>query len=222
VVTDDVFYSIYFDNQSNNTGSVCVYQKEPDIKDPKVMSLAWFSKPAHPTTKVQFKWQIKYNFVWDQTGELKPGIIFDATQIWDADLMTRNTVTLTHDSDGYNFKELTSGGQQGTLYIKEDDTILDDDVSVGIGMSGFGTFVKQGQPNWNLNFTPHPEYWVTFGDYEQGQVLDIGSISNTAQIAFPRNVYKMQVTLQENNKWKIEPIKALQHVKGRELVFGVR
>ncbi|SRR6266705_1864324 len=219
---ESVSYSVYFDNQSQNPGAVCLYQKNPDITDPTIMSLAWFSKRAHPSTKIQFKWQIEYNFVWDQTGQLVPGVIFDATQTWIADPETKNTVSLTHDADGYTFQNLAFSGKKGTLYINEDGTIPAKDVSVGIGMSGFGTFVKQGQPNLHINFTPHPEYWIAFGDYEQGQVLDIGSITDSAKIAFPASVYKMQATLQLDNKWKIDPIVGLKHVQGRELVLGAR
>lgn len=218
----DPYYSVIFDNQSSNTGSVCVYQKQPDITDPKIMSLAWFSKAADPTTKIEFKWQIEYDFLWDQTGELKPGIVFDASQVWQADLSSQNAITLTQDAGGYTFKNLTSG-VSGTLTINTDGTIPQKDVSVGIGMAGFGTFVVQGQPNWHVSFTPHPEYWITFGDYEQGQVLDISSTSNPAQIKFPNRIYKMHATLQSDNTWNIRPMtKSLQHVKGKELVSLVR
>jgi len=53
-------YTVIFKNDSDQTGSASVYQKDPDIGVPNVMSLAWFSKEAHPSTQVEFNWSINY------------------------------------------------------------------------------------------------------------------------------------------------------------------
>ena len=46
------------------------------------------------------------------------------------------------------------------------------------------TFVKPAQPNMDMKFTPHPEYWITLGDFEKGEVLDIGEIINKQKNSF--------------------------------------
>ena len=201
--SQDVQYSLIFVNNSSQTGSACVYQQDPDITIPDVMSLAWFAKRAAPTTRVAFSWSIEYDFVWSQTGTLVPGVVFVASQTWPADLSNSNQVTFTNLGGAYTFYNQMKGPRAGSLYITEDGTIPAGQASVGIGMSGFGTFAVQAQPNMNLVFTPHPEYWISFGNYVQGQVVDISSMNNPAQIQFPPNVYSMTAILNPDNTWTI-------------------
>jgi rhizosphere induced protein len=40
-------------------------------------------------------------------------------------------------------------------------------------MSGNGTLAAPAQPAWTYIFTPRPQYWITFGEYAQGPVLDV-------------------------------------------------
>jgi hypothetical protein len=198
-------YTLNFLNNSSNAGDVCVYQTDPDIGVPNVMSLAWFSEFNHPTTQVQFQWQIDYSFVWGQTGQLLPGVLFSASQAWPADLQNTNQVTLTYER-AYTFANQTFGPHDGTLYITEDRTLPLKDASVGIGMSGAGTFVVQAEPNLNLLFTPHPRYWITFGDFTPGEVLDTESITNVAEIVFPPNIFTMSAVLNKDNTWTVTAV----------------
>ncbi len=204
-LADSVKYSVIFKNESTNSGNICLFQKDPDIGVTDVMSLAWFSKYVYPSTNVTFDWEIDYNFVWSETGELVPGVIFHASQSPDANLTDSNAITLSHDK-AYHFKNQSSKTPQGSLYIQEDSTIPLKMASVGIGMSGCGTFVVQAQPNMNLTFTPHPEYWIAFGNYNQGQVLDIQEMTNDVQIKFPNGIYTMVATLKADNTWSVVPL----------------
>jgi hypothetical protein len=209
-------YTLNAINNSNNSGSFCVFQTDPDLGVSNVLSLAWFSKFAHPNTTVKFTWTVDYNFVWSETGVLTPGVVFDASQVFDADLQNGNQITLTYNS-AFNFINQTKGPKAGILYIKEDATIPANKASVGIGMSGFGTFVVQAQPNLNLNFTPHPSYFIAFGNFTQGEVLDISEMTNTAEIAFAPNVYSVTAILGADNAWTVKTTKALN-----ALVVGAR
>ncbi len=197
-------YTLTFQNNTRNYGKLCVYQTAPDIADPQLMSLAWFTEPAHPTTRVQFTWTIDYAFIWDETGPLVPGVKFDASQTWPADLTKNNSVTLTTSRNALTFRDQLTGGRPGTLYVHNDNTVPFDQVSVGIAMSGAGTFAKEAQPNLQFSYTPHPVYWVTFGDYETGEVLDTESITNAQQISFNPNVYNVDVVLNLDNTWTVK------------------
>lgn len=201
-------YNLVFHNDSSQFGNLCVYQTNPDITDPNVMSLAWFAKKAYPTTRMSFTWDTSYHFVWDETGVLRPGVIFDASQSWEADPKASNQVTFSYENGAYTFRDLGRGPRPNSLYIAEDITIPPNQASVGIGMSGSGTFVVQAQPNMNLMFAPHPKYWVTFGNYQQGQVLDITEITNKSEVLFPNGVYTMEVTLNGDNTFTVVPAKA--------------
>ncbi|MFI8417203.1 protein rhiA [Serratia sp. NPDC078593] len=199
-------YKVNFKNHSSNYGKACIYQTLPDIDDPNIMSLAWFSKAAHPNTNVQFDWNIDYSYVWDETGVLLPGVNFDASQVLPADLVNKNQVTLKYEKGAFKFDNLGKGNRDGTLYITHDSSLPLDIASVGIGMSGAGTFVVQAQPNLNLNFTPHPTYWIAFGNYTSGQVLDISEITNQQQLDFPPNVYELEVELLMDNTWSVKSV----------------
>lgn len=198
-----VKYNLNVLNNSTQLGNICVYQSDPNVNNPKVMSLAWFSKTVAPQTKAKFTWTVDYSFVWSETGELIPGVIFDVSQEFPADLSTTNQVTFTNTAGAFMFTNQTAGPNQGSLYVMQDKTIPSNAAAVGIGMSGAGTFAVPSQPNMTLIFSPHPKYWVTFGTYEAGEVLDITAISKKAEIKYPVNVYTMTATFQEDNTWTV-------------------
>jgi len=198
-------YQIIFKNNSYLSGNFCCFQQDPTITDPSIMSLAWFTKFANPNTAAAFDWSIDYSFVWGETGPLVPGVTFSASQNVPAGLTSNNRITLDYNG-GYQFMDQTNGTPSGNLYIIEDGTIPSvNEASVGIGMSGTGTFVMQAAPNYNLTFSPHPEYWVAFGTYTTGEVLNIQSMNNPAEVSFPIGVYTMYATLNSDNSWTISP-----------------
>ena len=94
----------------------------------------------------------------------------------------------------------------GTLIITDNKDVPASRFSVGIGMSGAGTFVKQAGPSLMHHFTPTPSYWIAGGvDTKVGDILDIESITPTAEAHFPANVYALIATLGDDNKWGIVP-----------------
>jgi len=52
-------------------------------------------------------------------------------------------------------------------------------------------------------YTPKPMYWITFGSFEPGEVLDIESISTKKPIHFERGVYSMTAILNWDNTWTV-------------------
>lgn len=197
-------YALNFKNNSSNAGDVCLYQTSPNLDMPNVMSLAWLARSSSPGMALQLQWQIEYAFVWGETGELVPGVVFRDSEMLPAGLQGNNQVTLTFNQF-YSFINQTAGPRSGSLYILEDSTIPFNQAAVGISMSGAGTFVLPAQPNVSLVFTPAPTYWITFGNYTPGQVLDVESMVNSAQIAFPPGVYTMSAVLNPDNSWTVSP-----------------
>jgi len=198
-------YTLRFVNNSQVTAQACVYQTDPDIGVPGVMSVAWFAKGAAPTTRIAFSWEIDYSFVWSEIGTLAAGVMFDASQVWDADLSATNQVTFTHEGGIYTFENQHSGPHPGSLYVLEDSKLPHNQAAVGIGVSGRPAYVVQAMPNWNLCFTPKPKYWITFGNFDEGEVLDVQSISHKAEIQFQPNIYSMTAILNPDNSWTVKP-----------------
>ncbi|MGZ4954893.1 MAG: hypothetical protein ACXV8Q_07250 [Methylobacter sp.] len=204
-----VTYTLTVVNNSSNPFNFAVFQKDPNIGVSNVFSLAWFTKYCYPGTTAKFKWTIDYNFVWCETGELIPGVIFDATQTPAAGLESNNQISLDYDSinSAYFFNPPTPSTQPplGILRIQETPNVPLKQASVGIGMSNAGTFVVQAEPNLTLNFTPHPKYYVLAGTFTQGQVLDTSETTKAPEVAFPAGVYQMTATLNQDNTWTIRP-----------------
>lgn len=201
-------YSLVVTNDSTQFQDICVYQKQADLGVPNAMSLAWLTAPAWPGTTVTFTWSLNYNFVWGQTGVLKPGVTFSAQQSApaDPDDLNANQIQLDYRNGAFNFVPGSAAGspELGSLYIRELSTVPNDSATVGIGMSNAGTFVVQAQPNMNLVFTPHPEYWITAGTFTQGEVLDIESITNEAPVPYD-GTFTMNAELSATNLWTVKP-----------------
>ena len=199
-------YVLHIENQSTNFFDFAVFQRVPDTTVRDVFSLAWFAKPAYPTTTLTFTWEIDYSFVWDETGRLEEGVVFDASQSWKADPSdpALNKVGLDHIDGAFTFDRETGAAANG-LYIKQGPHIPMNTASVGIGMSGRGTYAVQAQPNLELKFEPHPNYWVAAGNFVEGQVLDMETVTNVAEVPYANNFFEMTATLQADNSWNVRP-----------------
>jgi hypothetical protein len=227
-------YHLKVVNNSSDYNDFCVYQTDPGLGIPDIQTLAWFAQPLFPTAVANFTWASDYCFVWGENGQLEPGVIFEASQVWSADPQDphQDQVLFTYQLGTYTFEagSAVSSPQLGTLYVKEDASIPLGLASIGIGMSGSGTFARTAQPNQLLSFTPHPRYWVTSGTYEQGEVLDVGAISGAAEIAFPPGVTHMTAVLNQDNSWTVQAtnnvnfpqLKAERIRRRRELIGSSR
>ena len=195
-------YAINFRNNSGNRGSSCVYVGKPDQTSNK---LAWFTSPARTAT---FQWTIEYDFVWAETGEFKPGVLFEPREVLLADPQSGAQVTFTKDAGVYEFKDQAPGPAPGNYLIKADGTIPAGFTAVGIGLSGSATYALQAQPNISFQFAVEspPSYSITFGDYEKGQLLGSEAATNAAQIVFPVNIYTMDATLNADGTWTLKPV----------------
>jgi hypothetical protein len=198
-------YELSVKNNSTNPGSICIYQTLEESMVPGLISLAWLSQYAHPMTNLSFSWSPTYQFMWSETGTLRPGVVFNASQALDADPTRQNMVTLQYNG-AYTFTDQQMDPQSaGRLVVKHDHSIPFNRAAVGIGISGAAAFAFQANPNSIVNLRPKANYWITFGNYEKGQVLETRQISNAAQLAFPPNVFAMTATLNFDNSWTVGP-----------------
>ena len=196
--------SITIKNNGTFKGNISIFQKQPDLKAMGAMSLAWLTKGANPNTKLKFEWIENYCFLWSEGEELKPGVVFSSSQTIPTNLRTNNKIKLEKNEYGYFFtNQITDAIHKDTLIIEESNSIPGNEASIGIGMSGLGTFVWQSEPNVYLNIQPKPQYWVTYGTFNQGEVLNTQQLVDRAiQIEFPANKYTAIVTLNSNNTWE--------------------
>jgi len=200
-------YQLTVTNNSTQYQDLCLYQKVPDLSVPNALSLAWLVAPTWPGTSVTFQWTIDYSFVWGQTGSLKPGVPFRAQQTLPANpnSLGSNQIQFDYRNGAFTFIPGPALGspQLGSLYIRELSAIPVNTAAVGIGMSNSGTYVVPAQPNMNLMFTPHPQYWLTAGNIDNGQVLDLEQITNEIEVAFD-GTFSKRAVLDSRNNWTVE------------------
>ena len=200
-------YALTMVNQGNQAWTMYVYQKAPDPVARNLFSLAWLASPylIRVGDQVRFTWTIDYSFVWDALGLLKPGVNFRASGAQPCS-PDGNNITEFDRLPGPGLSIPVKGDPAGSLVINDNKDVPASEFSVGIGMSGAGTFVQQAGPSLKHQFTPTPAYYVAAGeDTHVGDILDIESITPTAEVRFPPDVYALAATLEANNEWTIAP-----------------
>ncbi len=194
-------YSLTCINNSQMSGSFAVFQKPPPTTIPgNVFSLAWFARPTATFSSVTFTWELDYSFFWSESGVLQAGIKFAAQQHRPADPNGQNFVQLTKDKIGATtFDHSGNTGALGSLTIQQLPNVAPSLTSVGVGMAGSGTFAVQAAPNMTAVFTPHPNYWVIFGNYQTGEVMDIEDVSKAVEVTYGGALASRTATLGLNN-----------------------
>lgn len=195
-------YSLDVMHNGTDYGDICIYQT-CDANSDNIRSLVWFAKSAHPGTELKFRWFIDYSFAWSETGELNPGVIFTASQVIQTDPSdtTVNTIGFVRDRDAYTFTKIDNPTKQGKLGIACDASIPSGCVSIGVGMSGKSAYACLASPSLKYTFSPHPRYWIAFGKFEEGEVIDVNRMTQRYEIKYPVNVYSRKVQLRADNTW---------------------
>jgi hypothetical protein len=201
-------YSLLVKNNSPIAGTVCLYTTSPDTQaiQQDLRSLAWFSKPVNKGTQVNFTWNLDFSFAWAESGQLVPGVRFEAGQIIPADIQNqaRNKAFFLRENDAYEFGDPAKAVNPpaGALAISTNGSIPNARASIGIGINGKAALAVNATPNYNFTFIPKIKYWLAFGTFKEGTVLDLNSmVRGVCEIAYPLNVYNVQVALQEDNTW---------------------
>lgn len=197
-----VDYKLTCSNRSRMHDSFALFQAPPDTNSPgSLISLAWLARPSAPNTRVTFSWQKQYHFIWGEYGQMHKGVVFDASQSVDADPVRENMIDLTKDNFGSPmFTNLRAGGPPGTLTVRQIDTQFDYPVLVGVGMADRAACAVQAFSNVTTTFIPrHDTYWLVFGSFIAGQVVDIQALSNPLKITFSQSVPVQTAILDMDN-----------------------
>jgi len=195
-------YSLTLKNESSQPWTFYVYQRMPE-QPSFVFSLAWLASPSMVPAggQVTFVWEVAYNFVWGETGPISPGMIFTADQVIAGDPAGANSTTFSVSPEP-NFSSPVPVPPWGSLAINDAASVPLRLFSVGIGMSGAGTFVVQASPNLRYQFAAETSYWIAAGtNVRAGTVLSPATITNSAQVQFPPGVSSLTRTLDEALKW---------------------
>ncbi len=195
-------YSLKVKHDGTETGDFCIYQTY-DNQTEDINSLVWFKKRAHPDTKLKFDWTIDYGFTWSEQGVLTPGVVFEASQVLETDPtdLSVNSIGFTKKDKAFTFKNIDEQTTRGRMGISCDETIPANTSAIGISMSGESAFACTASPNMKYTFKPHPRYWIAFGKFEEGEVIDLNRMTRKFEIRFNENQYEKLIRLSETNTW---------------------
>lgn len=200
-------YSMTFLNNSSLFGNFCLYLKDPRQEiDPNLFTLAWLVQPCFQGTKAVFTWNIEYGLTWAESGKQGGGKVdftCSETRIIDPSDAENNALGITKQNGAYHFVDGVKSYPKGALGVRSDHTIPVEGLSLGITMSGQPAFALPATPNFSFCFEPHPEYWVAFGNFVPGEVIDVNTVSSTAKVAFPFGEFDRTVTFNEDNSWTV-------------------
>ena len=196
-------YILHVKNNSTQIGSFCIFQELPDINVSGITTLAWLAKSAQPSTLLEFEWGQDYSFIWARSTQLKPGTVVRTGQTWSANLKTQNKVNFDYLNGAYTFSEQSQGDHLNNLFIEQSHRIKPQDAYIGIGMSGKSTFLVPAEPNINVILTPRPSYWLLFGDYKEGEVLNVTRVLDRALKLDYNGINFLNIELTDDNNWNI-------------------
>ena len=211
-----MIYSVTVNNHASHSAYFMVFQNDPTQWAPNALSLAWFAEFSNPgpSSRVKFQWSVDTGFSWAETGELQPGTQFTATETYDATGLN-NKITLDYDR-AYRFVNPIPGPDRSRFYLAESASVPGRSAAaVGVTMGGSTVSAAQARPNQNLAFSPRPRYFIAYGDYEEGDVIDVSAINNPLELPYPAGVYALTTTLNANGTW--DPPKSLAHTNASRL-----
>ena len=131
-------------------------------------------------------------------------MVFHASEVRKADPSntSENSIAFKKEKGAYHFVKSDHKTTQGKLGIRCDGSIPAGKASIGIGMSGNPVFARPADPNLQYTFGPHPKYWIAFGDFEEGEVIDLNRMTQRYEIKFPINQYERSIRLTPDNTWE--------------------
>lgn len=196
-------FELIFKNNSDKSGDVCIFLQQPNEND--LQSLVWLSKDANPNTTITFQWAVDYSVLWSEE-ETRNGVKITSSETLPANLENLNEITLTKKDGAYQFiNQTTNKSAIGSIFIISDNTVEANQAIVGVNISGKGVFTVPANPNMTYQITPQNEYWIAFGSFTEGEILDTETFNKAAEISYPDNVYSMTAILNADDTWTSEP-----------------
>ncbi|MEL7058776.1 MAG: hypothetical protein AAGN46_01995 [Acidobacteriota bacterium] len=200
--------NLWFVNDSSNAGQVIVAQSFSNLGSGTTggnSQLAWLQTGANQGVSVNFQWSIDDDFVWFASQGATSSQQVLATS------STEDVVTLSFDSRGFKFQQVTDVSREATsLQVQQDGSIPNpSNCRVGIGMSGAGTFAQAAQPNIDLAFevVSTANYAIAFGNWTvaTNDTLPAVVVDSLTEFTFATGYTTMTATLSTQNTFTITP-----------------
>ena len=192
-------YTINVINNSSTSQDFVIFQKPPVIDD--IFPLAWNSKFLPSYGMGEFQIESDYGFTFGKGSDLRPGAIFNPSQIMPAKLQGKNKVS-------FNGVELSApeAGDSNGFTITEGSGVPMNEFAIGLAMDGRPIFATRATPNKEVVFPePNKSYYIAFGQFSQSQILDEPLLINKGVEVCFDNYQRVSVTLEPSGKWFVNP-----------------
>ena len=195
-------YTLRFVNASSIHGTVCIFQTLHGTQLQKFYSIAWLTKEVESTTEVQFGWPLEYGFVSAPDTQLEPGSVVSNCSFLPA--KPGSAVTYSCEETTGEFRHLRDGSPCNlTLY--QEASVPPMTRAVGIGMAQSPTILTPALPNFIATLFLPCDYWIVFGRFKEGEVLDVADLSNRAALNFAKGGGSLEAKLNPDFTWTIKP-----------------
>ena len=195
-------YTLRLINQSQSSTDILVFQTDPSFSA-KAVPLVWQDAPLNAGAQTALTWSPDYSVSLSDSANLKAGAVYRPVQ----------TLSVTPGAPGEDGVDLTDANgviglhrvsppsqSKDTLSLDELNKIPAADASVAIGMAGRPASALIAHANQSLRFAPHPSYWITSGNFTEGEVINPQTVSNPMRLHLGTNG-ELTVTLHPGGHW---------------------
>lgn len=184
----------------------CLYQDIPGRFNSEIYQLAWVVQPCAYGEQIKFTWTTSYQYQWGVLEEFENGARFDPSSNFPCELdeLEENSIQLVSVGNTYQFQRNHHSNIGGNLPIRKGKDI-DKSIAVGIAMDGKSVFATQGNSSVSSLIVPQPDYYVTFGNFKEGQVIDRQAAIDPLKIEFTGSNH-LEITLDEGFQWHVKTL----------------
>lgn len=202
----DTYTLNVFNNSELPSPTFAVFATLPTQSDYATLNLAWLTQQIDATNNYTFTWDLTWGFLWSAQGT-DPDHQWSGTGHLPADPLspTECAASFTYNGD---FELLPAQGTPNgsTLWITDSPTVPIPSVkasSVAVTLGGKPACVTNAGPNLHQTFTLHPTYYISAGDYVQGQMVDGDSVTSYQELTYAAGTTSLTATLGPDNTWSV-------------------
>ncbi len=198
-------YTIVFKNESGQSGVAMVYQLPPDTSMSNVFAVAWQTTnvSADPTRDTTFSWSEEYSVSWSQSGGISTGAIYSYATSIDVDLSEGAGATLDLGSGSLEPSGQGGGIQPGALQVSVSGGNSGQIATVGVGIDGTTGLVVSIPTGAEWTYEPTSTYYIAFGHFIEGMVLNVALIANAVAIDFSDGTSTFVVTYGKDHQFTV-------------------
>ncbi|TDE26736.1 hypothetical protein [Actinomadura sp. 6K520] len=205
-------YSLTVINESElmqGSPTFAVVAELPEARTSSALSTAWLTQVIHPGNRYTFSWEIEWGFAWSANGTVKDyQWVANGALPADPASSARCAATFDYMSGDFLLKPATQtpAPNNDRLWIEDTSAIPRPSVqpsSVGVTLNGQPACVADAGPNLEHVFTLHPTYYIVAGSFQQCQMVDVATLTQTQELEYDDGVAALTVVLDGANTWQV-------------------